>query len=183
MPEMLENWLAQTSALTVLAVIVGVVWAIRQIWRLIVRTWPVLKGTTKLVDALGELPEFMESLREWRESVDAKLDAHTEVLAVVKKEVLPNHGSSMRDRVEEIAARTASVESHEVTDAARLNALTQGFALLASLQASESPEAFRKQQLTDIAERLMQMPNQADSCWPQPIYPHLSPPVTVGSNI
>ena len=160
MPPQIEAWLAETSALTAVVIIFAVGWALKKLWGFILKSWPVLKGATKLIESLGELPEFINSLQEWKTEVDFKLEA----LEVIKKEFAPNHGSTLRDRVDEIAIRTADVERHELAYFERFEVLTRGFSMLAAMHVSESPEDYQKQQLSEITERLMQMPNQPDSC-------------------
>lgn len=160
MPPQIEAWLAETSALAVIVIIFAIGWVLKQIWGFILKSWPVLNGATKLVESLGDLPEFIDEIQLWKAEVDVKLEA----LEVIKKEFAPNHGSTLRDRVDEIAIRTADVERHDIADLEKFAVLTRGFSILAAMHISDSPEAYQKQQLSEISERLMQMPNQADSC-------------------
>ena len=163
MPEPIRAWLETNSAMALIVGVSAGVWLIRQIWLILKASWPGLRQFTRFLESLLRLPEFMTEVSAWKDSASEKLDANATALEIVRREVLPNHGSSLRDQVDRISARTERIESHEVNDLHRLDTLSEGFTLLASFHAGDE-EHYRRTQMTALLERLMQIPNEPDSC-------------------
>lgn len=69
----------------IIVIIVGVIGAL-------IKMWPMLVKFIKVGSAVADLPTTLEQL-------STKTEALEETLQIIKKEVLPNGGSSLRDAV------------------------------------------------------------------------------------
>jgi len=90
------TWLERINLFQIAVVIV----ALYVIARLLMRFWPWLRKVIALGDALGQLPTFISETK-------ATLNAQNDLLGTIKHEVLPNHGGSLRDAVDEVNKKLA----------------------------------------------------------------------------
>lgn len=72
--------------------------------KFLINAWPVVKRGIRVVDTMLSAPEKLDALAKQASNLDSgfaatgdKLDALAQEVAIVKKQVLPNGGSSMRD--------------------------------------------------------------------------------------
>lgn len=115
-PEDLVAWLESMNGWQFVVLVAGIWWLARLIWGTAKRSIPVLRRLLAFIDALGKLPE-------WMTQTDGRFDALEEGIKQVRHEVLPNHGSSLRDAVEIIDRRVEAIEAKQSRDYARLNSL------------------------------------------------------------
>ena len=110
------GWLDSFSALALILAIIAVLYLIRMLWRGAKKAWPGLKAFIAFVEALFQLPTFMEDI--------------TKSVQEVRHEVLPNNGGSMRDDLETVTlmleeqrTRMKTVEDHDKKDNERIKYL------------------------------------------------------------
>lgn len=113
MPPELNEWLNNHSAMAALVWIVFI-WALAALLvRTAMKTWPGLVSLVKFIQALGKLPEFMQTTNQALEDL-------AETTQEVKHEVFPNRGGSMRDDLTEQALRMQKIEARLEKDYRRL---------------------------------------------------------------
>jgi hypothetical protein len=98
------EWLAAFVALIV-AVCAAIGWGLRWAWR-------ILRRTVHFLDDYGGQPahDGMEA----KPGLMARLTTVEEALAKVVSEMSPNHGQSLRDRVDQTAADVAEIKREQV---------------------------------------------------------------------
>lgn len=79
----------------------------------IYKAWPVVTRFVRTVNALGELPEFITATSD-------TLERHSDTLATIKHEVLPNNGGSLRDEVDRQGVRLIAVDEKLAADNDRI---------------------------------------------------------------
>lgn len=90
--------------------------AIAAVIGLTLKAWPTVRRFVKTVDALADLPEFIEGTKAQRDLVNA-------ALAEVRHEVLPNNGGSMRDEQTRQSEQLVIILDRLDRDHARISAL------------------------------------------------------------
>lgn len=122
-PVWLEDWMRQYSLLDAALTVIAIIFAIRLIWGTAKRWWPGLLVFIEFVKALGRLPDFMQSTDSTLAMQGATLAEHGEMLAVVKHEVLPNHGGSLRDEVTTLGLQHEQTKAKLTKDHSRFEAI------------------------------------------------------------
>jgi hypothetical protein len=117
-PDGIASWLSQYSALEAALTVIAIVGAIALVWNCAKRAWPGLVSFVEFVKSLGALPGFMSETRD-------TLANHGDSLAVVKHEVLPNYGGSMRDEMSTHGLRIQKIEAKLEEDHERFDELEQ----------------------------------------------------------
>lgn len=84
-----------------------IVVAIYVLARVLIQFWPWLKKVIGLTDALGELPEFIVAMRQFRDRTDT-------AIADIRHEVKFNNGSSVKDAIGRVERGVAGL--HEKVD-------------------------------------------------------------------
>ncbi len=127
--------------IVVLVILIGAVLTIlgfvKKVWPMIKKVVAIVALTEKLLDmnrVIEDLPRFMSSTAQTLQAQDtqmettiATLTSQGTTLGVIKHEVLPNGGGSMRDDIVEIKKKLADVtdEVHEL-EQTRPNPNTKG---------------------------------------------------------
>ncbi len=110
------EWLDSFSALVGVLAVIAILYLIRMLWQVAKRAFPSIKASIRFIEALLQLPFFMEST--------------TKSINEVRQEVLPNEGGSLRDDLETVTLmsekldlRLALVEEYGHSDHVRLQEL------------------------------------------------------------
>lgn len=94
----------------------AIVFALSVVWSSLKRFWPSLKKFIRFVEAMFALPDFIKDARE-------ALTKQERVLEVVKHEVLPNNGGSLRDEVTTQGLRLEKLEAKMMKNFERVREL------------------------------------------------------------
>lgn len=108
-PDPVAQWLRAYDGLEIAVTLVfwgAVIWGF---FTFLKKTWPGFLTLIEFIKALGRLPEFMRQTDE--------------NLAIVKHEVLPNNGGSLRDEVTTQGLRLEKVDAKMQKDHARVDGL------------------------------------------------------------
>lgn len=95
--EAVYAWLNSFSALAFILVVIAILYLVRMLWQGAKVAIPNIKAAISFVEALFQLPKFMDEMREQ--------------VREIRHEVLPNNGRSLRDDVETV---TLMVEKHSL---------------------------------------------------------------------
>lgn len=113
------DWILTVSTVATALVAIGV---------FIRKGWPVLGAFINTVNALSELPKFVEDSAAFRAKVEADI-------LTIKKEILPNGGASLADRslraeetLDHIKRQLMAVKTTQARTSTQVTALTARFA-------------------------------------------------------
>ncbi|MFZ4894627.1 hypothetical protein ACL9RL_09270 [Plantibacter sp. Mn2098] len=98
MPEWIQDLIGDVTLVQVLLWVALVVFFVV----VVKKAWKPLTEFVALVNALKELPEFITQTKSTLATQNQTLATQNQTLAVIKHEVLPNSGGSMRDQVDRI---------------------------------------------------------------------------------
>lgn len=107
--EPFAEWLRTYDGVEIMLFITFLVVTVRLLWKWAKAALPQVENATKFLRALGQLPEFMSST--------------TVLMGELKHEVLPNHGSSLRDEAVTTGLRIEKIEAKLSKDRERLTAV------------------------------------------------------------
>lgn len=145
-PAPIAEWLNSFPALDLVLTTIAIWVLVTLIWRAAKNALPGLKAMIQFFEALGRMPAFMRAVEDRLSTQEERDREQSEALSIVKHEVLPNNGGSLRDDVTTLGLRTEKIEAKLGKDHERLaqiDAQLTRRAATKALAASMTPEEAR----------------------------------------
>lgn len=74
----------------------------------VVKAWPFIRNTFRILDALAQLPDFMERTDDALKATKDTLEAQTKTIDEIHHEVNYNNGSSVKDAIHRLEVQAGT---------------------------------------------------------------------------